>query len=294
MVCVLVLCRAGAILLLRHGLSVDNLEVTVCLLGMSPPADDDVLDSTFSMPTWNGTLSNPELATSKPFPQRKCPQSCTNPTCCCGNRRALFYALPRLFAVAEDARPTKGKSSKKRRRLSESDLAATDPTAALGDECVEWAVAAVHQCVLYDSLGFMTKERFEALYVPLVDLLADAYEDTARFHARVDTYLKPAIVQLAVAVQGSTGSTILWKPLNYHLLMHTRHDSPSVRFAALTVAQALVERLGEEYLTLVPETLPFVVEVLEDMDEQVESAARSLVAALECLLGESLNEYLTQ
>ena len=65
-------------------------------------------------------------------------------------------------------------------------------------------------------------------------------------------------------------------------------------FAALTVAQALVERLGEEYLTLVPETLPFVVEVLEDMDEQVESAARSLVAALECLLGESLNEYLTQ
>jgi len=210
------------------------------------------------------------------------------------SRRALFYALPRLFAVAEDARPTKGKSSKKRRRLSESDLAATDPTAALGDECVDWAVAAVHQCVLYDSLGFMTKERFEALYVPLVDLLADAYEDTARFHARVDTYLKPAIVQLAVAVQGSTGSTMLWKPLNYHLLMHTRHDSPSVRFAALTVAQALVERLGEEYLTLVPETLPFVVEVLEDMDEQVESAARSLVAALECLLGESLNEYLTQ
>ena len=56
MVCVLVLCRAGAILLLRHGLSVDNLEVTVCLLGMSPPADDDVLDSTSSMPTWNGTL----------------------------------------------------------------------------------------------------------------------------------------------------------------------------------------------------------------------------------------------
>jgi U3 small nucleolar RNA-associated protein 10 len=101
-------------------------------------------------------------------------------------------------------------------------------------------------------------------------------------------------VQLAVAVQGSTGSTMLWKPLNHQLLMHTRHDSATVRFAALQVTLALVERLGDEYLTLVPETLPFVVEVLEDMDEEVEGAARSLVAALETLLGESLNEYLTQ
>ena len=73
MACVLVLCRAGAILLLRHGLSLDNLEVTVCLLVMSPAADD-VLNCTSSMPTWNGTFSNPELATSKPFPQRMSPK----------------------------------------------------------------------------------------------------------------------------------------------------------------------------------------------------------------------------
>ena len=107
-------------------------------------------------------------------------------------------------------------------------------------------------------------------------------------------YLKPAIVQLAVAVQGSTGSTMLWKPLNHQLLMRTRHDSPMVRFAALQITKALVERLGEEYLMLVPETLPFVVEALADMDEEVEAAAPSLAAVLETLLGESLNEYLTQ
>jgi U3 small nucleolar RNA-associated protein 10 len=87
---------------------------------------------------------------------------------------------------------------------------------------------------------------------------------------------------------------MLWKPLNHQLLMRMRHDSPTVRFAALQVTKALVERLGDEYLTLVPETLPFVVEVLEDMDEEVEAAARSLVTVLEGLLGESLNEYLTQ
>jgi hypothetical protein len=66
----------------------------------------------------------------------------------------------------------------------------------------------VHKCLLYDSLGFMTKERFEALHVPLVKLIEDSYENSERFSKRVEAYLKPAIVQLAVAVQGSTGSTV--------------------------------------------------------------------------------------
>ena len=66
----------------------------------------------------------------------------------------------------------------------------------------------MHKCLLYDSLGFMTKERFEALHVPLVKLIEDSYENSERFSKRVEAYLKPAIVQLAVAVQGSTGSTV--------------------------------------------------------------------------------------
>jgi len=45
----------------------------------------------------------------------------------------------------------------------------------LGEECVEWAVAAVHRCFLYDTLGFMTKERFEAVLTPLVNLIEDSY-----------------------------------------------------------------------------------------------------------------------
>jgi len=45
----------------------------------------------------------------------------------------------------------------------------------LGEECVEWAVAAVHKCFLYDTLGFMTKERFEAVLTPLVKLIEDSY-----------------------------------------------------------------------------------------------------------------------
>lgn len=36
-------------------------------------------------------------------------------------------------------------------------------------------MSAVHRCFLYDTLGFMTKERFEAVHAPLVNLIEDSY-----------------------------------------------------------------------------------------------------------------------
>lgn len=54
----------------------------------------------------------------------------------------------------------------------------------------------------------------------------------------------------------------------------------------------LVARLSEEYLVLLPETLPFLAELLEDAELAVESAAAALVRRLEELSGESLEQYL--
>ena len=36
-----------------------------------------------------------------------------------------------------------------------------------------------------------------------------------------------------------------------------------VRFAALQVVEAIAQRLGEEYLVLIPETVPFLAELME-------------------------------
>jgi U3 small nucleolar RNA-associated protein 10 len=54
----------------------------------------------------------------------------------------------------------------------------------------------------------------------------------------------------------------------------------------------VVERLAEEYLALLPETLPFLAELLEDPEQPVEAAAAALVRRLEALSGESLEQYL--
>ena len=51
-------------------------------------------------------------------------------------------------------------------------------------------------------------------------------------------------------------------------------------------------RLNEEYLTLLPETLPFLAELLEDSELAVEARAAALVKQLEALSGESLEQYL--
>jgi U3 small nucleolar RNA-associated protein 10 len=54
----------------------------------------------------------------------------------------------------------------------------------------------------------------------------------------------------------------------------------------------LVARLSEEYLALLPETLPFLAELLEDAEHAVEARAAALLRSLESLSGESLEQYL--
>lgn len=54
----------------------------------------------------------------------------------------------------------------------------------------------------------------------------------------------------------------------------------------------LVGRLSEEYLALLPETLPFLAELLEDAELAVEAGAQALVRQLETLSGEPLDQYL--
>ncbi|KAJ2769252.1 HEAT repeat-containing protein 1, partial [Coemansia linderi] len=65
-------------------------------------------------------------------------------------------------------------------------------------------------------------------------------------------------------------------------------DVPSVRVASLVVLQALYGKLGEEFLILLPETIPFLAELLEDDNGLVERATQETVKVIESHLGESL------
>ncbi len=76
------------------------------------------------------------------------------------------------------------------------------------------------------------------------------------------------------------------------VLMVTRSEVTAERARALAVTAGLVERLREDYLALVPETLPFLAELLEDPELPVVAATQRLIARLEELSGEDLGQYL--
>lgn len=98
----------------------------------------------------------------------------------------------------------------------------------------------------------------------------------------------PAITQLATAA----ASPDHHKTLNTALLRLLRYDEPSIRLSAVRTQQALTEKLGEDWLALLPEMLPFISELQEDDDESVERETLGWIRCIEGILGESLEGML--
>jgi len=149
-------------------------------------------------------------------------------------------------------------------------------------------VDSFSKCLLFDSDGLFDREKFERIMQPLVDQLDSSLQKTEAYEANVAEHLVPCLAQLAVTV----GNDALWKPLNYQTLLKTRAESPKVRVAALKVQLEFYRRLGNEFVVLLPETIPFLSELLEDDDEQVEKQCKEVVALIEQHLGEPIRKYL--
>lgn len=100
--------------------------------------------------------------------------------------------------------------------------------------------------------------------------------------------LVPAIVELAAAADSSDHH----KELNGAILKHMRSENAGIRLAAVKCEQALTDRLGEEWLSMLPEMLPFISELQEDDDEVVEKETHRWIVKIEGVLGESLDSML--
>jgi len=110
-------------------------------------------------------------------------------------------------------------------------------------------------------------------------------------HASTLTLLRdliPAIVELAAAADSPDHH----KELNSAILKHLRSESAGVRLAAVKCEQELTDKLGEEWLAMLPEMLPFISELQEDDDEVVEKETHRWIMKIEGVLGESLDSML--
>ncbi|XXH05097.1 hypothetical protein Hte_011521 [Hypoxylon texense] len=100
--------------------------------------------------------------------------------------------------------------------------------------------------------------------------------------------LIPAIVELA----GAADSQEHQKALNGALLKHLRSEQASVRLTVVRCEQALTNKLGEEWLSMLPEMLPFISELQDDDDDDVERETHRWIVGIEGVLGESLDAML--
>jgi U3 small nucleolar RNA-associated protein 10 len=100
--------------------------------------------------------------------------------------------------------------------------------------------------------------------------------------------LVPAVVELAAAADSPDHH----KELNGTILQHLRSQNATIRLAAVKCQQALTDRLGEEWLSMLPEMLPFISELQEDDDDVVERETHRWIVKIEGVLGESLDSML--
>uniref|UniRef100_A0A8C0DRX7 HEAT repeat-containing protein 1 n=1 Tax=Balaenoptera musculus TaxID=9771 RepID=A0A8C0DRX7_BALMU len=152
---------------------------------------------------------------------------------------------------------------------------------------LQFILNCLYKIFLFDTQHFLSKERAEALMMPLVDQLENRLGGEEKFQERVTKHLIPCLAQFSVAMADDS----LWKPLNYQILLKMRDSSPKVRFAALITVLALAEKLRENYIVLLPESIPFLAELMEDECEEVERQCQKTVQQLETVLGEPLQSY---
>ncbi|XP_071996832.1 HEAT repeat-containing protein 1 isoform X2 [Engystomops pustulosus] len=178
--------------------------------------------------------------------------------------------------------------------LNQTNLMKTDEVFFENDEnseksclLLDFVLNCLQKIFLYDSKHFVSKERAETLMMPLVDQIENLLGGDEKYQTRVSEILVPCIAQFSVAMADDS----LWKPLNYQILLKMRHSSPKVRFAAMLVLIELVEKLRENYMVLLPESIPFLAELMEDETEEVEHQCQKTIKKLEAILGESLQSY---
>lgn len=122
-----------------------------------------------------------------------------------------------------------------------------------------------------DGEGAISKDVHAALMEPIVGCL-EAESIMA----------EAAECVMAMAVCMDTDA--LWRPLNHAILLRLRSARSAVRAATMQLVLDLWRRMGEAWLAMLPETLPFVGEAMEDDNAAVVKAAQRWRKAVNALL----------
>ncbi|KAG4301867.1 hypothetical protein PCK1_001843 [Pneumocystis canis] len=162
---------------------------------------------------------------------------------------------------------------------------AKDDIFCLEPDLWEAIVNSTYQNFLYDTEGqfWQDSTRFSKITPVLISHLSF----TSQY--KIEDYLIPSIAQLAAI----TISDEHYKTINTLVLNHMSSDNAAIRLAVLKTQKELYTQLKEEWLITLPQTIPFILEAMEDENKKIEYSVQKLIITIESYLGESLQRYLT-
>ena len=137
----------------------------------------------------------------------------------------------------------------------------------------------------YDSEGYWkSSARFEVVCEPLIGQLKV-------IESVIGKYLVKALSSLASNNVGTEEHSQMMAKL---LITHMKTTcSPSEKLWTIRAVKMIYSKVGENWLSLLPQFVPVIAELLEDEDETVEHEVRSgLVKVVEKVLGEPFDRYL--
>ncbi|KAG5519792.1 hypothetical protein PMAC_000065 [Pneumocystis sp. 'macacae'] len=159
-----------------------------------------------------------------------------------------------------------------------------DGTFSLKSDLWEAIMNSIYQNLLHDTEEFwQDSTRFSKMVPVLISHLSFAPQ------YKMEKYLIPSIAQLAAI----TVSDEHYKTINTLILTHMNSDNTLVHLAVLETQKELYTRLKEEWLVTLPQTIPFILEAMENQNEKIEYSVQKLIITIESYLGESLQRFLT-
>ncbi|TPX31290.1 hypothetical protein SmJEL517_g05324 [Synchytrium microbalum] len=129
---------------------------------------------------------------------------------------------------------------------------------------------------------------------PLISLMVDQimYTQNEDYLVKMFENVVPTLGQMANSLKDQP----LLRTLHQQVLAKTRHDNSKVRLVAVCCLTEMWTSAGESLHVHLPETAPFLAELVEDDDEQVEKATRQLLNQMQTLLGsdEKIEDLITE
>lgn len=127
--------------------------------------------------------------------------------------------------------------------------------------------------------------QLETRFTPVANVLLDLLERSS--------LPVPEVAGALVDLATTASSANHFKSINERLLVMMRSESVVSQTAAIKAQYMFYTSMGNEWITFLPQSVPVIGELLETHDEHVENETRLLVKAIESILGESMDKYLS-